>query len=311
MKNQILIFFLLISVGALGQTKPRATQVKNTPAATVSATNVQSAIDEVAAEADAKVADIINDGVTTIAPSQNAVYDQFALLQNSVDQINKVLVTGAVTLTSSAYGKVHDISGTSADYTIVLPTAVGNEGKTILFKCDPDVSIMSIVATIDGSGTEKIDNYLTYKLACGGRLGVVARVISGVGSWEVINFDQGAYIQETLSWTPFTVQPTYTSRWKLLHSGLLHIVLRALTDGTATSATTMQFTLPNGFIPAFIQRHIGGQYVNNNAGSTTPGMISANSTSTGVIDCYTSVGSGGWSGANGRSLNGSFMIAVQ
>lgn len=50
--------------------------------------------------ADSKVADAINDGVTTIAPSQNAVYDSLALKQNSIqfqDEGSNLGTSGTVT----------------------------------------------------------------------------------------------------------------------------------------------------------------------------------------------------------------------
>ena len=64
-----------------------ASGISFTPAANIAATNVQAAIEEVVSDlttiANAKVADAINDGTTTIAPSQNAVFDALALKLNS------------------------------------------------------------------------------------------------------------------------------------------------------------------------------------------------------------------------------------
>jgi hypothetical protein len=49
-----------------------------------------------------------------------------------LDLSSAVAVTGTTTLTSSAFGVLHLITGTSANYTITLPTPVGNTGKVIL-----------------------------------------------------------------------------------------------------------------------------------------------------------------------------------
>ena len=70
-----------------------ATQVTNTPAGGIAATNVQTALNELdtekatTASVDAKVADAINDGTTTIAPSQNAVFDALALKENAANKV--------------------------------------------------------------------------------------------------------------------------------------------------------------------------------------------------------------------------------
>ena len=106
-----------------------ASGITFTPAANIAATNVQSAIEEVVSDlttiANAKVADAINDGTTTIAPSQNAVFDALALKQDTLSTAsfaemltgtnNTKLVTPlrvrSVTervYNVEAYGAVHD-----------------------------------------------------------------------------------------------------------------------------------------------------------------------------------------------------------
>ena len=46
----------------------------------------------------------------------------------------EVSISGTTTLTSTAFGKMHVLSGTSAEYTVTLPTASGNAGKVIPFR---------------------------------------------------------------------------------------------------------------------------------------------------------------------------------
>ncbi len=75
--------------GQTGTVVLDAGDIGNTPAGGIAATDVQAAINELDSEkqtaaqvqviADAKVADAINNGTTTIAPSQNAVFDALAL----------------------------------------------------------------------------------------------------------------------------------------------------------------------------------------------------------------------------------------
>jgi hypothetical protein len=76
-------------------------------------------------------------------------FDAFSTLVNS-----EVLITGATTLTSSAFGKLHICSGTTADYTVTLPAVSGNTGKIIGLRMSP---ALTKLVTIDGDGAETID----------------------------------------------------------------------------------------------------------------------------------------------------------
>jgi hypothetical protein len=71
---------------------------------------------------------------------------------NGTDFVNsagsaEVEVTGEVLLTSTAYGKMHLCSGTSANYTVELPSAVGNEGKSIAVRMS---TALTKLVTING-----------------------------------------------------------------------------------------------------------------------------------------------------------------
>lgn len=70
----------------------------------------------------------------------------------------EVSVTGTTTLTSSAFGRMHVCSGTSADYTVTLPPVSGNSGKIIGFRM---ASGLTKLVTLDGDGTEAIDGETT------------------------------------------------------------------------------------------------------------------------------------------------------
>jgi hypothetical protein len=72
----------------------------------------------------------------------------------ALETITEVAVTGTVTLTATALGKVHVCSGTAADYTVVLPTAVGQAGRTIGFRMS---DALTKLVTLDGSGTQTIN----------------------------------------------------------------------------------------------------------------------------------------------------------
>lgn len=65
-----------------------------------------------------------------------------------------VSVTGTTTLTSSAFGKLHQCSGTSANYAVTLPAVSGNAGRVIAFQMS---TALTKLVTITGSGAETID----------------------------------------------------------------------------------------------------------------------------------------------------------
>jgi hypothetical protein len=69
-----------------------------------------------------------------------------------------VSVTGATTLTSTAFGKVHRVTGTTSDYTIGLPAVSGNAGKFIEFIMD---GALTKLVTLDGNASETIDGSTT------------------------------------------------------------------------------------------------------------------------------------------------------
>lgn len=88
----------------------------------------------------------------TIDTSQNA---QFAGTVFGLNLITgTVSVSGATTLSSTAFGKLHQCSGTSADYAVTLPAVSGNGGKVIAFQMS---TALTKLVTITGSGAETID----------------------------------------------------------------------------------------------------------------------------------------------------------
>lgn len=83
---------------------------------------------------------------------------------HNLESVPEVAVTGAVTLTSSAIGKRHVCSGTSADYAVVLPTAVGFDRQTIAFRMD---DALTRLVTIDGNGSQTINTALVRVMHAG------------------------------------------------------------------------------------------------------------------------------------------------
>ncbi|QEL18517.1 collagen-like protein [Limnoglobus roseus] len=65
----------------------------------------------------------------------------------------------SVTTTATAtISRMHGCSGTTSDYTVTLPTAVGNAGKLIGFRM---AAGLTKLVTLDGNGSETIDGTLT------------------------------------------------------------------------------------------------------------------------------------------------------
>lgn len=99
-----------------------------------------------------------------------------------------VSITGATVLTSTAFGKVHVCTGTSADYDLTLPTAAGSTGQRITIK---GAAALTKVVTVLCNGAETIDGYTTRKLSTNG----LFVVMSDGTNWVMVN--------EVGSWIPF------------------------------------------------------------------------------------------------------------
>lgn len=99
---------------------------------------------------------------------------------DDVTTIADVSVTGTVSLTTSAFGKMHLCSGTSADYTIDLPTAAGFEGQSIAFF---GTYSLTKKVTIDGNGSQTINGQLTHRFGSG----KIVIVTSDGTNWNITN----------------------------------------------------------------------------------------------------------------------------
>lgn len=89
------------------------------------------------------------------------LYERFDALSSL--RLPEVSVTGTITLDASAFGRMHVISGTSADYSITLPAVSGNADKFVGFRVAP-VASASKIYSLDGNSTETIDEALTLPL---------------------------------------------------------------------------------------------------------------------------------------------------
>jgi hypothetical protein len=233
----------------------------------------------------ALVVDAINDGVTDTAPSQNAVFDALALKANLTDlNITIVSITGATSLTSSAFGKLHNCTGTTIDYTIDLPTAVGNSGVSIAIKGD---SALTKVVTIAGIGGQLIDGEASRQIAS---LGFIS-VLSDGTNWKVVG-EVGSWINYTPTWGGFSIDPT-VDRCQYFRQGKnITVQLHTSANGTS-SATTKTVTVP--FIAsAPAQLGFTSANVNNGVVATTPGVIATRTGGSNTIDLFRDLSGLAW-----------------
>lgn len=77
-----------------------------------------------------------------------------SLSGKGIDYGSVISVTAAATLDAAALGRIVVCSGTSADYTVVLPPVSESAGKRLLLIMD---SALTKLVTIDGNAAETID----------------------------------------------------------------------------------------------------------------------------------------------------------
>lgn len=91
---------------------------------------------------------------------------------STLGSIADVSITGAITLTSTAFGQMHVCSGTAADYTVTLPSPSGNAGRMIGFRMSNALTRFVTLSTptgfIDGVATRIMWAQETAILYCDG-----------------------------------------------------------------------------------------------------------------------------------------------
>lgn len=249
-----------------------------------------SAQEDLQSALDAKVAQTITDGVTSSAPSQDAIYDAFST-------VPIVSVTGTTTLDATAFGKIHIFSGTSADYTVNLVTAVGNTGKSITFKGSPS---LTKIVTLDASGSQTIDLSLTKTLVTSESF----TLISDGSVWLQVGNSYGTWYTYVPSYTGFSTAPTNNvSRFTVIGRTVIAFI-GGSTNGTS-NATTFTVTLPIAASTLFAHViSVNVMYINNGSGGATPGYV-AGSAGSNVLTVYRDFNGTGWtaSGAKNAFIN--------
>lgn len=213
--------------------------------------------------------------------------------------LSTVSVTGAVSLTSTAMGKIHVCTGTSADYTVDLPTAVGNSG-VIIFK---GAAALTKVVTIAGSSGQTIDGETDRKIASTGMIAVM----SDGANWVVVN-EVGSWIPYTTVLGGYSADPTIAKSSYFRTGKMCNYHFATLASGTS-NATTKTIQLPFNTITSNV---IGLTLANINNGTigTTPGLVISRAGSN-IADVYRDLALAVWTASGGSrfSFNITFPIA--
>lgn len=213
--------------------------------------------------------------------------------------LSTVSVTGAISLDATALNKIHLCSGTSADYTVDLPTAVGNLGL-IIFK---GINALTKVVTIQGISAQTIDGGTFRKISSCGMIAL----FSDNSNWIVVG-EVGSWIPYTPTLTGFSANPTLDRSMYFRIGKMVEVQIHASASGTS-NATTKTITLP--FIASGAsQAGIVASIVNSGVNSTSPGSVISRVDSD-VADVYRTVASLAWTASGNARFGFSFTYVMQ
>lgn len=200
--------------------------------------------------------------VDTLDEGRVKINSQMQALHTAIDATSPVSITGATSLDGAALGKIHLCSGTSADYTVDLPTAVGNGGQSLILK---GIAALTKVVTIQGVSGQLIDGESTRKFSSEGSF----TLMSDGADWQIIN-EVGSWIPYTPVVGGFSADPTFlrTDYWRVGKLCTVRIVSNA--SGTS-NATTKTCTAP--FNAAEVCHGTATLVINGGTAQTAPGVV--------------------------------------
>jgi hypothetical protein len=211
---------------------------------------------------------------------------------NSLNEISIVTVTGTTGLTSTAFGKIINCIGTVTNYTIDLPTAVGNNGS-IIFKGS---SVLTKTVTIQGVLGQTIDGESDRKI---GSTGMIT-VMSDGANWVVIN-EVGSWIPYTAVLAGWSSDPTFDRMMYFRVGKKVSVSIHTTANGTS-NAVTKTITFPFIADSSAAQVGISGPNINNGIVDTTHGMVITRVGSN-IVDFYRNVSSLAWTASGGCRIN--------
>jgi hypothetical protein len=233
------------------------------------------------------------DGNTAV-PTKNAVRDLSITLGN----LAIGSITGTISLDSDDLGTLWEVSGTATNYTVDLPTAIGNDDKTIIFK---GVAALTKNVTIAGISGQTIDGYSTWVIAGTGSL----TLISDGANWSVVN-SIGSWVDYTPVWDGFSADPT-VGYAKYFRNGKMCTVSVRCSAGGTSDATNLTITLP---FPAAYAHIMPAMGQNNGALLTSPARLDTGVGSS-TATAYTTMAAAAWTAANGKQLNFTITYEIQ
>lgn len=216
----------------------------------------------------------------------------FVELYAAIDAAAPESITGAESLDATAFGKIHLCSGTTVDYTIDLPTAAGNSGKSLILK---GIGALTKVVTIQGVSGQLIDGESTRKFSSEGSFTLIS---DGTG-WHILN-EVGSWIPYTPVLTGYSADPTFlrTDYWRV--GKLCTVRITSSASGTS-NATTKTITVP--FNSAEISHGVCTVIVNGTV-ATTPGVC-ATRVASATMDVYRNndLGTTAWTASGNSRFN--------
>lgn len=210
--------------------------------------------------------------------------------------ISAVAITGATSLTSSAFGKIHTCTGTGSDYTVDLPTAVGNAQEMVMIK---GAAALTKVVTVVGVSGQTIDDEANRKLSSGG----LFVLVSDGANWILVN-EIGSWIPYTPVWTGFSADPTLLYAGYFRQGKQCHVVISTSASGTS-NATTMTVTVP--FTSAFATLNPA---LITNAGTAALGRAHGGA-GTNIVTFFATAAAGAFTNSGNKQGNINFSYAIQ
>lgn len=241
-------------------------------------------------------------GADTLDEGRIKYNANFAAVDAALDATTPVSITGAVSLDATAFGKLHICTGTSANYTVDLPTAVGNTGKSIIFK---GARALTKNVTLAGVSGQTIDTETNRSFNSGGSF----TLLSDGTNWIIIN-EVPSWVSYTPVWTGFSADPTVAAAEYSRYGKTCTI--RITTSATGTSnATTTTVTAPFNAATTNLQYGPVPVTANNSAGLSAPGLVQTRQTSSNVLDLYTTIAAGAWTASGGKRVSFTFTYHIQ
>lgn len=238
---------------------------------------------------------LYNDTLRQCTDKLNAMFDEFYDLPTAS-------ITGVISLTSSAFGKIHYCSGSDAHYTVDLPTAIGNAGQSIVFK---GITTLTKIVTIQPVLGQRIDGEIDRQISTGGMISL----LSDGTDWVVMD--------ETGSWISYTPVLAGWSSDMVLDRAMYFRVGKSVTvqihaqaSGTS-NASTKTITVPFEAAGGALQLGLTSANVNGGSVQTTPGLLTTRANSN-IVDCYVNLNNSPWSGGDlGCRLSFTFNYVMQ